>query len=206
MAGKCGNPTRKEITGEKTDGYYRGSVRAKSLDATRRNEDKTIYRGSYSEISESIEIWEYNCGLRGFGYTLIFVGHTLERIEQGDFGTGDSDCIGAEKRKKRQRDKNIKKQELKEKQLKELRLNEKAYFYDKKMTKGKISLSGSPVGAEIYIDGNYVGYIPCTFPVETGYHKVIVKKVGYTHWEQIIEVESGETYSTYIDLTEVDTY
>jgi hypothetical protein len=140
---KCGEPTAKQVTGEKTTGYSRSTGNWESIDVTRRSDKKsptTPYLEEYSEVSQKIEIWDYNCGNHSFTMTLVFVGHTLREIESGDYGTGDSDCIGAERRKEReaqinkqsQENKNRQRQENIERQMRNVKLQEEAYFHNEK--------------------------------------------------------------------------
>lgn len=97
---KCGEPTSKEVTGEKTTGYSQSTGNWESIDVTRRSNKKaptTPYLEKYSEVSQKIEVWDYNCGANSFSMTLIFLGHTLNKIEQQGYGSGESYCNGADK-------------------------------------------------------------------------------------------------------------
>ena len=58
---------------------------------------------------------------------------------------------------------------------------------------GSLKISSDPEGAEIEIDGAYVGNTPRTRAVQPGEHKVKLTKKGYTAWERKIAVEAGET-------------
>ena len=58
---------------------------------------------------------------------------------------------------------------------------------------GSLTISSDPEGAEIEIDGAYVGNTPRTRAVQPGEHKVKLKKKGYADWERKIAVEAGET-------------
>ena len=61
------------------------------------------------------------------------------------------------------------------------------------VTTGSISLSGTPEGAKVYLDGYYSGTIPCTIEqVEPGRHTLTVKKTGYQDWEEKVRVAAGE--------------
>jgi hypothetical protein len=97
---KCGEPTSKQITGEKTTGYSWSTGNWESVDVSRRRNKRTPttpYVEGYSEVSQKIEAWDYNCGAHRFSVTLIFVGHTLTRIEQKGYGSGESYCNGADR-------------------------------------------------------------------------------------------------------------
>ena len=58
---------------------------------------------------------------------------------------------------------------------------------------GSLKISSAPEGAEIEIDGAYVGNAPRTRTVQPGEHKVKLTKKGYSDWERKIAVEAGET-------------
>jgi formylglycine-generating enzyme required for sulfatase activity len=67
-------------------------------------------------------------------------------------------------------------------------------YLERVMTTGTISLSGSPHGAEVYLDGYYSGTIPCTIEqVEQGRHTLTAKKNGYRDWEEKVRVTAGKT-------------
>jgi hypothetical protein len=44
------------------------------------------------------------------------------------------------------------------------------------------------VGAEIYVDGKFVGQTPSTIPLPAGTHHVEVKARGRMHWERDLTV------------------
>lgn len=50
----------------------------------------------------------------------------------------------------------------------------------------------SPEGAEIYVDGNYVGISPCAFKKESGTHVVTLRKTGYETRSYTVLVDSEE--------------
>ncbi len=61
-------------------------------------------------------------------------------------------------------------------------------------TTGSISVSSSPSGASIYLDGNYEGITPTTIEkVEEGSYTITLKYTGYQDWSQTISVRSGDT-------------
>ena len=49
-----------------------------------------------------------------------------------------------------------------------------------------------PSGADVELDGNFVGDTPSTIGVSPGAHTVGVKKPGYKTWERKITVSSGK--------------
>jgi hypothetical protein len=53
---------------------------------------------------------------------------------------------------------------------------------------GMVAISSEPVGAEIYVDGKFVGQTPSTVPLTAGAHHVEVKATGRMHWERDLTV------------------
>ena len=56
----------------------------------------------------------------------------------------------------------------------------------------KISVASTPGGADIEIDGSFVGNTPSVVELAPGEHVVIVKKSGYKPWERKLKVSGGE--------------
>jgi hypothetical protein len=56
---------------------------------------------------------------------------------------------------------------------------------------GSVAIASEPGGAEIYVDGKFVGQTPSTIPMPTGDHRVILKIRGRKDWERTLEVLSG---------------
>ena len=54
-----------------------------------------------------------------------------------------------------------------------------------------IAVSSTPSGAEITVDGNFVGSTPSSVPVSMGNHTISVHKAGYANWERNIHVTGG---------------
>jgi len=55
----------------------------------------------------------------------------------------------------------------------------------------QLEVSSTPDGADIEIDGNFVGSAPSTVGVSAGSHQLSVKKAGFKPWERKITVSSG---------------
>jgi len=53
---------------------------------------------------------------------------------------------------------------------------------------GTVSVSSDSVGAEVYIDGKFVGQTPSTIPLTAGTHRIVVKLTGKQDWERNLEV------------------
>lgn len=56
----------------------------------------------------------------------------------------------------------------------------------------KVSLSSAPTGADIEIDGAFVGSTPSSVELAAGDHVVVVKKNGYKPWERKVRVSAGD--------------
>jgi hypothetical protein len=53
-------------------------------------------------------------------------------------------------------------------------------------------VSSTPDGADIEIDGSFVGNTPSTIGVAAGQHRITVKKSGFSPWERTIAISSGQ--------------
>ncbi|HUA16311.1 MAG TPA: PEGA domain-containing protein [Verrucomicrobiae bacterium] len=67
-------------------------------------------------------------------------------------------------------------------------------------TSGKLQLESNPPGADIEIDGNFVGNTPSDLEVTEGDHAVVVKKSGYKDWERKLKVSAGSNVHLAADL------
>lgn len=56
---------------------------------------------------------------------------------------------------------------------------------------GSIAINSTPVGADIEIDGNFVGNTPSTVSVAPGSHQIVVKKKGFAEWSRTLNVTGG---------------
>jgi hypothetical protein len=57
---------------------------------------------------------------------------------------------------------------------------------------GTLSVSSTPAGAEIQLDGSFVGSTPSTIDVAAGDHTIAMNKNGYKLWERKIKVTGGK--------------
>ncbi len=57
----------------------------------------------------------------------------------------------------------------------------------------KIQLESDPSGADIELDGNFVGNTPSDVQIGEGDHTVIVKKGGFKDWERKMKVSAGSS-------------
>jgi PEGA domain-containing protein len=55
----------------------------------------------------------------------------------------------------------------------------------------ELEIASSPAGAEIEIDGTFVGSTPSTVGVSPGQHQIAVKKNGYPASERKMTTSSG---------------
>jgi hypothetical protein len=55
-----------------------------------------------------------------------------------------------------------------------------------------IEITSVPAGADVELDGNFIGNTPSTVGVSPGEHTISVKKTGYKRWERKIKVSSGK--------------
>ena len=55
----------------------------------------------------------------------------------------------------------------------------------------RIEVTSSPSGADIELDGNFVGNTPSSIDASTGDHAITIKKNGYKSWERKIKVSRG---------------
>ncbi|HTV59637.1 MAG TPA: PEGA domain-containing protein [Verrucomicrobiae bacterium] len=53
---------------------------------------------------------------------------------------------------------------------------------------GSVRVESDPEGAEIYIDGNFVGQTPAKFSLAAGVHRLVMKAQGKREWERDLEV------------------
>jgi hypothetical protein len=57
--------------------------------------------------------------------------------------------------------------------------------------KGTVNVSANPAGADVLVDGDFVGNSPSTLKLTSGKHTVTVKMSGYADWSKDITVQSG---------------
>jgi len=61
------------------------------------------------------------------------------------------------------------------------------------VTTGKLSVASVPDGADIEVDGSFVGNTPSDVHVAEGEHTVSVKKAGFKDWERKLKVSGGSS-------------
>jgi hypothetical protein len=54
-----------------------------------------------------------------------------------------------------------------------------------------VSVSSAPAGADIYLDGSFIGNTPSTLNVSSGKHGIVVKKSGFQEWTRQMNFSGG---------------
>ncbi|MGA7302379.1 MAG: PEGA domain-containing protein [Candidatus Sulfotelmatobacter sp.] len=67
----------------------------------------------------------------------------------------------------------------------------------------KLSLASMPDGADIEVDGSFVGNTPSDVQITEGEHMVVVKKVGFKDWERKLKVTAGSSVHLNADLEKI---
>ncbi|MGZ4876175.1 MAG: PEGA domain-containing protein, partial [Candidatus Angelobacter sp.] len=67
-----------------------------------------------------------------------------------------------------------------------------AVALDSKQLGARLNVASTPVGADIEIDGNFMGNTPSSLLLQPGDHLVAVKKAGYKAWERKMKVAGGD--------------
>jgi hypothetical protein len=62
---------------------------------------------------------------------------------------------------------------------------------DSSQGRGKVTISADVEGAEIYVDGDFVGNVPSTFALSAGNHKVEVRTPNGATWHRDVHVRDG---------------
>jgi hypothetical protein len=57
-----------------------------------------------------------------------------------------------------------------------------------------VTIDSTPAGADIEIDGAFVGNTPSTVNVAAGSHDIVVKKKGFTDWTKKLSVTGGNVH------------
>jgi hypothetical protein len=62
---------------------------------------------------------------------------------------------------------------------------------DSKSASGVVNLSSNPSGADVSLDGNFIGNSPASLKIAPGKHTITVKMSGSKDWTRDITVQSG---------------
>jgi PEGA domain len=68
----------------------------------------------------------------------------------------------------------------------------------------KLQLESNPPGADIEVDGSFVGSTPSDVQVSEGDHTVSVKKAGFKSWERKLKVNAGSNVHLNAELEKAD--
>jgi len=69
----------------------------------------------------------------------------------------------------------------------------------------KLQLESNPPGADIEVDGNFVGNTPSDVQISEGDHTISVKKTGFKNWERKLKVNAGSSVHLSVELENSDT-
>jgi PEGA domain len=69
---------------------------------------------------------------------------------------------------------------------------------------GKLSLVSVPDGADIEVDGSFVGNTPSDVQILEGEHSVSVKKAGFKNWERKLKVTAGSSVRLTAELEKTE--
>lgn len=69
----------------------------------------------------------------------------------------------------------------------------------------KLQVESTPPGADIEVDGNFVGNTPSELQVAEGDHMVVIRKPGFKRWERKLKSVGGSSVHLGAELEKVDT-
>jgi hypothetical protein len=69
----------------------------------------------------------------------------------------------------------------------------------------KLQIESTPPGADIEVDGSFVGNTPSDVQVAEGDHTIAVKKTGFKDWERKLKSSAGSSVHLGAELEKVDT-
>jgi PEGA domain len=70
---------------------------------------------------------------------------------------------------------------------------------------GKLAVTSVPDGADIEVDGSFVGNAPSDVQLPEGEHTVAVKKTGFKDWERKLKVNAGSSVHLNAELEKIAT-
>jgi hypothetical protein len=62
------------------------------------------------------------------------------------------------------------------------------------VTQVSLAIESTPPGADIEIDGSFVGNTPSTIPLAPGSHQITIKKKGFIDWSRAMTLTSGAAH------------
>jgi hypothetical protein len=63
-----------------------------------------------------------------------------------------------------------------------------------------VALKSNPDGADISIDGDYVGSTPSSLHLKPGHHTITIEKVGFKIWQRNLNVQPDAMITVQVDL------
>jgi hypothetical protein len=63
-------------------------------------------------------------------------------------------------------------------------------------TSSDVAVTSNPTGADIEVDGAFVGDTPSMITITAGDHTILLKKLGFTPWERTVKVSGGKIQIT----------
>ena len=80
-----------------------------------------------------------------------------------------------------------------------------AVGHDLNSTSAKLQIESTPPGADIEVDGSFVGNTPSEVQVTEGDHMVIIRKPGFKTWERKLKSSAGSSVHVGAELERADT-
>src|ERR1700722_12445167 len=71
-------------------------------------------------------------------------------------------------------------------------------------TPAKLQIDSSPPGADIEVDGSFVGNTPSEVQIAAGDHTVVVKKSGFKDWQRTLKSSAGSSVHLTAELEKAD--
>lgn len=68
----------------------------------------------------------------------------------------------------------------------------------------KLQIDSTPPGADIEVDGGFVGNTPSDVQVAEGDHTVVVRKSGFKNWERTLKSSAGSSVHLGVELAKAD--
>jgi hypothetical protein len=68
----------------------------------------------------------------------------------------------------------------------------------------KLQIDSTPTGADIEVDGSFVGNTPSDVQLTEGDHEIVVKKSGFKNWERKMKISAGSNVHIGAELDKAD--
>ncbi len=78
------------------------------------------------------------------------------------------------------------------------------YDHNVSPASAKLQIDSTPPGADIEVDGSFVGNTPSDVQVAEGDHTVVVKKAGFKNWERKLKSSAGSSVHIGAELEKAD--